>query len=118
MASYTANQLQGTGSLGENINSGNTKIFTFTNNAPATNYFTFETIPNPSGFYVSGSTPLNISGTWVVSSSMNPGFITSSYIASIVVPPGGSSLTFTPAINVIGTTYYLKGTGALTLTIV
>jgi len=117
MATYTSGSLYGLGSLGENLTQATTYTFAFTNNAPTTNYFTFETIPNPSGFYVSGSTPLNISGAWVVSSSMNPGFVTSSYIASVVVPPGNSSLTFTPATNVVGTTYYLKGTGALNLTI-
>ena len=117
MATYTPLQLQGSGSLGENINSSVTKTFTFANAASATNYFTLETIPNPSGFYVSGSTPRNVDGSWVVSSSILLGFITSSYIASVVVPPGNSSLTFTPSNNVVGTTYYLKGTGDLTLTI-
>jgi hypothetical protein len=117
MATYTPSQLYGSGSIGENISSGVTKTFTFTNANPATNYFTLETIPNPSGFYVSGSTPLNTSGSWVVSASMQSGFITSSYIASVVVPPGSSALTFTPAISVVGTTYYLKGTGNLTLVI-
>jgi len=117
MATYTPSQLYGSGSLGENINSGVTKTFAFTNTGSATNYFTLETISNSSGFYVSGSTPLNINGSWVVSASMLPGFITSSYIASVVVPPGSSALTFTPTINVVGTTYYLKGTGDLTLTI-
>jgi len=117
MATYTPSQLQGLGSLGENINSGVTKTFTFNNNAPTTNYFTLETIPNASGFYVSGSTPRNIEGSWIVSASMLPGFITSSYVASVVVPPGNSSLTFTPTNNVVGATYYLKGTGNLTLTI-
>jgi len=116
MATYTPSQLQGSGSLGENINSGVTKTFAFNNNAPATNYFTFETIPNADGFYT-GSSPRNIDGSWIVSSSMLPGFISSSYIASVVVPPGNSSLTFTPSNNVIGATYYLKGTGNMTLTI-
>ena len=117
MASYTPSQLQGSGSLGENINSGVTKTFAFVNNAPATNYFTLETIPGPDGFYVSGSAPRNVVGSWVVSSSMLPGFVSSSYIASVVVPPGNSSVTFTPSNNVVGTTYYLKGTGNMTLTI-
>jgi hypothetical protein len=117
MATYTPSQLSGTGSLGENISSGSIKTFAFTNTNPSTVYFTLETIPNPNGFYISGSTPLNVSGSWVVSASMRPGFITSSYIASVVVPPGSSALTFTPAISVVGTTYYLKGTGNLTLVI-
>ena len=59
MATYTPSQLSGTGSIGENLSG--LKTFTFTNAGPTTNYFTLETIPNPSGFYVSGSTPLNTS---------------------------------------------------------
>ncbi len=121
MATYTPSQLYGSGSLGENISSGSTKTFIFANDAIATNYFTLETIPNSSGLYIisgsSGITPRNVEGSWVISSSMQPGFITSSYIASVVVPPGSSSLTFTPSNNVTGSTYYLKGTGNVTLTI-
>ena len=112
MATYTPSQLYGSGSIGENLSG--LKTFTFTN-VGVSSYFTLETIPNNSGFYVSGSTPRNVDGSWVVSSSM--GFISSSYIASVVVPPGVSSLTFTPAASVTGTTYYLKGTGNYTLVI-
>jgi hypothetical protein len=45
------------------------------------------------------------------------GLVTSPYIASIVVTPGTSAFTFTPANAVTGTTYRLKGTGAYTLVI-
>jgi hypothetical protein len=49
---------------------------------------------------------------------MNPwGLVTSSYIASVVVPPGKYLLTFIPDITVTGTTYRLKGTGMYSLTI-
>jgi len=113
MATYTAAQLSGTGSIGEDFSG--LKTFTFTNLGNTTNYFTIETIPNSSGFYVSGSSPRNTEGTWVVSASM--GFVSSSYIASVVVPVGVSSLTFNPTSAVVGTTYYLKGTGNLSLTI-
>ena len=34
-----------------------------------------------------------------------------------VVQPGVSSFTFTPATSVVGTTYYLRGTGAYSLVI-
>jgi hypothetical protein len=51
-------------------------------------------------------------------SSMNPwGLVTSSYIASVVVPPGQSIFDFYPDITVTGTTYRLKGTGMYSLTI-
>lgn len=112
MATYTAAQLYGSGSIGEDLSG--LKTFTFTN-VGVSAYFTLETIPNNNGFYVSGSTPTNAVGSWVVSSSM--GFVSSSYVASVVVPPGVSSLTFTPTATATGTTYYLKGTGNYTLVI-
>ena len=111
MATYTAVQLYGSGTLGENLSG--TKTFAFTNPSSSA-YFTLETVRQPNGFYT-GSTPTNTSGSWVVSASM--GFVSSSYIASIVVQPGSSALTFTPASAVTGTTYYLRGTGNFSLTI-
>jgi len=115
MATYTAAQLSGQGTLGENFTAAGLKTFTFTNSGNTVNYFTIETIPNPDGFYVSGSSPKNTEGAWVVPASM--GFVSSPYIASVIIPVGVSSLTFTPTSNVIGTTYYLKGTGNFNLTI-
>ncbi len=91
MATYTAAQMTGQGVLGENLSG--TKTFAFTNSGGSA-YFTLETVREPNGFYT-GSTPTNTVGTWVVSSSM--GFVSSSYIASVVVPPGSSALTFAPA---------------------
>ena len=49
MASYTYLQLQGTGSIGENLSG--LKIFTFTNPS-ASSYFVMETIPNYNGFLI------------------------------------------------------------------
>jgi hypothetical protein len=112
MASYTHTQLYGTGSIGEPMNQK--KTFTFTNPS-GSSYFTLETIPESSGFY-EASSPKNFSGSFVVSESM--GLVTSSYIASIVVQPGVSSFTFTPAIQINSTTYRLKGTGMYSLTTV
>jgi hypothetical protein len=49
-------------------------------------------------------------------SSMNPwGLVTSSYIASVVVPPGISGFDFIPDSTVTGTTYRLRGTGMYSL---
>ena len=123
MATYTHTQLYGSGSIGENL-VGNTFIFT---NPSGSSYFTMETIPEPSGFY-EAATPKNFIGSFENSShpyqdptnpfSMNPwGIVTSSYIASVVVQPGVSFFTFTPAITVTGTTYRLKGTGMYSLEI-
>jgi hypothetical protein len=110
MAIYTATQLYGTGSIGENLSG--LKTFTFTNPS-GSSYFTLETIPNATGSYAGA--PTNALGTWVVSQSM--GFVSSSYVASVVVQPGSSVLTFTPASSVTGTTYRLRGTGNYSLTI-
>ena len=112
MASYTYQQLYGTGSIGENLSG--TKTFTFTNPS-ASSYFTMETVRNNQGFYDSSS-PTNFIGIYSVSESM--GLVTSSYIASIVVQPGVSSFTFAPSSAVTGTTYYLRGTGMYSLVIV
>ena len=111
MATYTATQLYGTGSLGENLSG--LKTFTFTNPS-GSSYFVLETVRNNIGQY-DVSSPTCAVGSWVVSSSM--GFVSSSYIASVVVQPGVSSLTFTPSSSVTGTSYYLRGTGAYSLTI-
>jgi hypothetical protein len=112
MATYTATQLYGTGSIGETLAASGLKTFTFTNPS-GSSYFTLETIPNATGSYAGA--PTNAIGTWVVSTSM--GFVSSSYVASVVVQPGTSVLTFTPASTVTGTTYRLRGTGNYSLTI-
>ena len=111
MASYTYTQLYGSGSIGENLSG--LRTFTFTNPS-GSSYFTMETIVTSTGFYEATS-PKNFIGTYVVSQSM--GQVTSSYISSVVVQPGVSSFTFTPATSVVGTTYYLRGTGEYSLVI-
>ena len=123
MGVYTYTELYGSGSIGENL-LGNTFAF---NNPSGSSYFTMETIPTSTGFYGAVS-PKNFSGSFENDShpypdpsnpnSMNSwGLVTSSYIASVVVPPGNSSFLFFPAITVTGTTYYLRGTGAYSLDI-
>ena len=111
MASYTYQQLYGTGSIGENLSG--LKTFTFTNPS-GSSYFTMETTRNSNGYYDSTS-PTNFSGSYVTSASMN--LVTSSYISSVVVQPGVSSFKFTPSSAVTGTTYYLRGTGMYSLVI-
>ena len=110
MATYTAAQLYGTGSIGEDLSGASTFAFINPNDS---SYFTLETIPNATGSYAGA--PTNALGTWVVSASM--GFVSSSYVASVVVQPGSSSLTFTPTASVTGTTYRLRGTGTYGLII-
>lgn len=111
MASYTYQQLYGTGSIGENLSG--LKTFTFTNPS-GSSYFTMETNRNTNGYYDS-TAPTNFRGSYVTSASMN--LVTSSYISSVVVQPGVSSFTFTPSSAVAGTTYRLRGTGMYSLII-
>ncbi len=110
MASYTYQQLYGTGSIGENLSGLTTFIF---NNPSGSSYFTIETITT-SSIYTSNS-PRNCVGTYQVVNSM--GLVTSSYISSVVVQPGTSSFSFFPASSVTGSTYRLRGTGMYDMTI-
>jgi hypothetical protein len=123
MGVYTYTELYGSGSIGENL-TGNTFQF---DNPSGSSYFTMETIPASTGFY-EASSPKNFIGDFanffhphedpINPGSMNPwGLVTSSYIASVVVPPGQSVFDFYPDITVTGTTYRLKGTGMYSLTI-
>ena len=102
MGIYTYTELYGSGSIGENL-VGFTR-FEF-NNPSGSSYFTMETIPSSSGFF-EASSPKNFIGTYANDVhpyqdptnpfSMNPwGLVTSSYIASVVVPPGNSVFLFT-----------------------
>jgi hypothetical protein len=123
MAVYTYTELYGSGSIGEDLFG---QSFNFSNPS-GSSYFTMETIPASTGFY-EASSPKNFIGEFANFShphedplnipSMNPwGLVTSSYIASVVVPPGQSIFDFYPDITVTGTTYRLKGTGMYSLTI-
>lgn len=110
MAFYTAEQMYGNGILGENLSGATTFLFM---NGGGSSYFTLETIPNATGSFA--GRPTCASGSWTTSASMYS--ITGQYAASIVVQPGSSSLEFTPASVVLGTTYRLRGTGIFTLLI-
>lgn len=110
MASYTAEQLYGNGVQGENITTSITFAFT---NPSGSSYFTVETEQDRSGSFIGKQQTTN--GTWVPSSpTMGP--VQSLYFASVVVPPGNSSVVLTPATSITGTNYRMKGTGAFSLT--
>tara|TARA_R110000868_G_scaffold1452_4_gene11405 strand:- start:6799 stop:7137 length:339 start_codon:yes stop_codon:yes gene_type:complete len=109
MATYTADQLYGNGVQGENISTSIT--FTF-NNPSASAYFTVETVQDSTGSF-SGKQKTT-SGSWTPSTSyMGP--VQSDYIAAVVVQPGTSSVTLTPATSITGTNYRMKGTGAFSM---
>jgi hypothetical protein len=109
MATYTADQLYGNGAQGEDITTS--KTFTF-NNPSGSSYFTIETVQDATGSFSGKQQTTN--GTWVPSSA-TMGAVQSLYFASVVVPPGASSVVLTPATSITGTNYRMKGTGAFSV---
>lgn len=118
MASYTAEQLSGTGSLTEAL-SGE-KEFKLRNPFSGSSYFTFETVRNNDGFYDENS-PTNALGTYEIEEEYTSSIqtlVTSSYIFSVVVSPGGPySINFTPTTSVSQSSAYLRATGGVSLII-
>lgn len=112
MAVYTADQLYGTGSIGENITANTSRTFTFSNPS-GSSYFTIETVADNTGSFTGKQK--TTSGSWAPSGS-NMGPVQSDYIAAVVVPPGASYVILTPASTITGTNYRMKGTGAFSVT--
>jgi len=110
MATYTPDQLYGNGAQGENISTPLT--FTF-NNPSGSSYFTVETVQDATGSF-SGKQKTT-SGSWTPSGN-NMGPVQSDFFASVVVPPGASSVVLTPTTSITGTNYRMKGTGAFSVT--
>ena len=114
MASYTANQLNGAGTPTEQLTGG--KIFTLTNPLDSSAYFTVETVRNATGSYA--NRPTNALGAYTGFTNIDVDtLITSSYISSVVVPPGASSYRFTPTATVALNSSMLRATGGITLVI-
>jgi len=111
MASYTSAQLYGIGTVGENLLG--LKTFTFTNTG-GSSYFTLETIPDNNGTFINIPQAC-ANGSW--SAPALSGFIQTPYVASAVIQPGTTVITFTPSVAITGTNYRLKGTGVFTLVI-
>ncbi len=115
MASYTSTQLYGPGTPIEALR-GN-KTFTFTNLNDSTTYFTIETVRNTNGVYDSTSAT-NALGVYSNFTNINTdSLITSSYIASVVLPPGVSSFEFNPTVNIDVSGSFLRATGETSLVI-
>lgn len=117
MASYTAEQLSGAGTPTELL-SGN-KTFTFTKppNISGSAYFTMETVRDVNGFY-SGSIPTNAVGAYTNFTNIDAStLVTSSYVASVVIPEGGGSFQFNPSVNVALNSSMLRATGNVSLVI-
>jgi len=111
---YTADQLKGAGTPTEALSG--VKTFTIVNPLSGSAYFTVETVKNYSGSNAGQST--NALGTYGTFSNISSDtLITSSYISSVVVPPGTGSYQFTPTSAVAVSSSMLRGTGGITLTI-
>jgi hypothetical protein len=110
MASYTAAQLYGQGAIGENLSG--VKTFTFANTG-SSSYFVLETIADNNGTFTNRQACAD--GVW--SAPASSGFIQSPFVASAVIQPGTTVITFTPSSAITGTNYRLRGTGVFTLVI-
>jgi hypothetical protein len=113
MATYTAAQLYGAGVAGENLTINVQKTFTFTNTGNSS-YFTLETVRDNNGTF-NNVPQACANGTW--SAPTSAGFIQTPFVASAVIQPGTTIITFTPAISVTGVNYKLRGTGTFSLII-
>jgi hypothetical protein len=109
MANYTVSVTQSIEIQPADISSGESTTYIIENPLNGSSYFTLETVKNNDGFYDSTS-PKNTSGSFTLGAGL-AGIVQSDYITSVVVEPGGGNLTFIPAINITGSTLYLRGTG-------
>ena len=114
MANYTASQLKGAGTPCEALNGGITYTFTLSNPLSGSSYFTFETKRDVNGFYSGSATTAN--GVIDNLSSVSAP-VTSPYIFSVVVNPGGGSFDFTPTTSMAASGSFLRTTGEATLQI-
>ena len=115
MASYTSNQLKGKGTSTEAL-VGN-KTFTLTNPSSGSAYFTIETVKDNNGFY-NTSSATNALGVYSNFTSIDEDtLITSSYIASVVVPSGGGSFQFDSTVDVAESGSFLRATDGVSLVI-
>jgi hypothetical protein len=114
---YTAAQLYGTnggGTSSINLTASVQYVFTV-DSTSGSNYFTMETVRNNQGFYDSSSKK-NTSGSYFTAGI--PTKVSDNYIAGFALKQSPyNSFTFTPAINITGSTLMLRGTGNVALTI-
>jgi hypothetical protein len=92
------------------ITAGDTVTINIANNSFNESYFTLETIRNAQGRYDTSS-PNNTSGSFTLGTGVY-GLLQNYQRASVIVLPGGGTLTFVPAINIAANTLFLRGTGA------
>jgi hypothetical protein len=109
MANYNISVTQSIEVQPANIAANEATTYIISNPLSSSAYVTLETARNNSGFYDSNS-PKNTSGSFTLGAGLS-NLIQSDYIASVIVEPGGGNLDFTPAINITGSTLYLRGIG-------
>jgi hypothetical protein len=111
MAYITGSVTDSLGTLPFSLLAGTQLTMSIQNNGNAPSYFGLETIPNNNGLYVSGSTPKNLSGSFITGSGIS-NIVYDDYKMVAVVNPRGGTLTYTPAINISASTLWTKGTAA------
>ena len=117
MASYSQEQLYGAGTPIEELPGGSYFSFTFISENTASSYFTMETRRNSDGYYNSSS-PTNAIGDYKDFDGISENtLITSSYIASMVIPPGVSQFKFNSLNGIHESSSFLRGTGNFSLEI-
>ena len=102
---------------GEDITSlGEAKTFTFTNPSGSSYFFVEQnTNKNPDGSYNIGITSFTAGTFSSLTGISKRGIVENNFKFGIVVPPGDSSVTFTPTDTSEGGSIKLKGTGNFTL---
>ncbi len=110
MATYNFNVTASSVTQPANINAGVSTDYVLENSSTVTSYFTLETVPNAKGEYDSTS-PKNTSGSFTLGAGLTT-LIQNDYFASVIVYPGGGTLTFVPAVNIVASTLKLRGVGA------
>lgn len=115
MPSYNVSVTQSISLQPDNVAAGGTMEYVISNPLGVDSYFTLETVPNANGAYDSTS-PKNTSGSYTLGSGLST-LIQNDYFSSVIVAPGGGTLTLVPAINVVGSTLRLRGVGYTDVTI-
>jgi hypothetical protein len=113
MASYTADQLYGSGTYAEALSG--TKTFQFTNPSDGSAYFILEAVRNDNGFYDSTSNTV-ASASYSLGSGVDS-LVTSSYIAGVAIEPGVHSMSITFESNTPLSGSFLRSTGGISLVI-
>ncbi len=109
MATYSFNITGSRVTQSADITAGTSTTFSLSNDLSGSSYFTLETVKNEDEAYDSTSNK-NTSGSFTLGSGLKT-LVQSDYITSVVVLPGGGDLTFIPAIDITGSSLYLRGTG-------